>query len=139
SAEKGVVKRDFVGNQDPPVLQAWTKGTSFRLKSKRLGSISLGSPIFYRDLEVGTVLGWDLGDLANSVTIHAFVRAPFDQYVHNNSTFWNASGVSIKLGAGGVDMQMESIRALLLGGIAFDTPSGLKAPTAPADQRFSLY
>jgi paraquat-inducible protein B len=43
----------------------------------------LGSPIFFRDLDVGAVLSWDLGDLANSVTIH-FVRAPFDQYVHDN-------------------------------------------------------
>ena len=67
--------------------------------SKRLGSISLGSPIFFRDLEVGTVLGWDIGDLASSVTIHAFVRAPYDQYVHDDSSFWNASGLSVKLAA----------------------------------------
>ena len=79
SAEQGTAKRDFIGKQDPPVLQAWTKGTTFMLDSKRLGSISLGSPIFFRDLEVGTVLGWDIGDLASRVTIHAFVRAPYDQ------------------------------------------------------------
>ncbi len=139
STEKGKPQRSFIGNQNPPILQAATPGTTFKLETKRLGSISLGSPIFFRDLDVGTVLGWDLGDLANSVTIHAFVRAPFDQYVHDNSTFWNASGVSIKLGAGGVDVQMESLRALLLGGIAFDSPSGSKAPTAPANHHFSLY
>ena len=139
STEKGKPQRSFIGNQDPPILQAATPGTTFKLETKRLGSISLGSPIFFRDLEVGAVLGWDLGDLANSVTIHAFVRAPFDQYVHDNSTFWNASGVSIKLGAGGVDVQMESLRALLLGGIAFDSPPGSKAATAVANQHFSLY
>ena len=139
SAEQGKPQRSFVGNQDPPILQAATPGTTFKLETKRLGSISLGSPIFFRDLEVGAVLGWDLGDLANSVTIHAFVRAPFDQYVHDNSTFWNASGVSIKLGAGGVDVQMESLRALLLGGIAFDSPPGSKAAAAVANRRFSLY
>jgi paraquat-inducible protein B len=136
STEKGKPQRSFIGNQDPPILQAATAGTTFKLETKRLGSISLGSPIFFRDLDVGTVLGWDLGDLANSVTIHAFVRAPFDQYVRDNSTFWNASGVSVKLGAGGIDVQMESLRALLLGGIAFDTPSGSKAPTAPSISSF---
>ncbi|CAN5664098.1 MlaD family protein [soil metagenome] len=139
SADKGVSKRDFVGNQDPPVLQAWTKGTSFRLKSKRLGSISLGSPIYYRDLEVGTVLGWDLADLASSVTIHAFVRAPFDQYVHNDSTFWNASGLSVKLAGGGISVEMESLRALLLGGIAFDTPSDTTQKIAAPSHGFQLY
>lgn len=139
SAEKGSPKRNFVGNQDPPVLQAWTKGTTFRLKSKRLGSISLGSPIFYRDLEVGTVLGWDLADLASSVTIHAFVRAPFDQYVHNDSTFWNASGLSVKLAGGGISVQMESLRALLLGGIAFDTPADSTQKAAALNHGFPLY
>ena len=99
-------------------------------RRKRLGSISLGSPIFFRDLEVGTVLGWDLGDLASNVTIHAFVRAPYDKYVHDDTSFWNASGLSVKLADGGIAVQMESLRALLLGGIAFDTPSDSTQPVA---------
>ena len=139
SAEPGVAKRDFIGKTDPPVLQAWTKGTTFMLDSKRLGSISLGSPIFFRDLEVGTVLGWDIGDLASRVTIHAFVRAPYDQYVHADSSFWNASGVSIKMGADGVQFRMESLRAVLLGGIAFETPPDSKQPVAANNQSFPLY
>jgi paraquat-inducible protein B len=139
STEKGVPRHHFIGEQDPPVLQAWAKGTTFRLKSKRLGSISLGSPIFFRDLDVGTVLGWDLGDLASNVTIHAFVRAPYDQYVHNDTSFWNASGLSVKFANGGISVEMESLRALLLGGIAFDTSSDSTQPVAQADHSFSLY
>ena len=61
--------------------------------------------------------------MAQSVTIRAFVRAPFDRYVSDELRFWNASGLSVKLGATGVDVQLELLRALLLGGIAFDTPS----------------
>ncbi|GEP55763.1 PqiB family protein [Reyranella soli] len=139
SAEKGSFKRDFIGEQDPPVLTAWTKGTTFLLDSKRLGSISLGSPIFFRDIEVGTVLGWDIGDLASRVTIHAFVRAPYDQYVHTDTLFWNASGISLKLGSDGVQFRMESLRALLLGGIAFETSLDTKQPAATAKQEFTLY
>ncbi|MPZ31618.1 MAG: MCE family protein [Rhodospirillales bacterium] len=139
SAEPGDAKRDFIGEQDPPVLQAWTKGTTYRLDSKRLGSISLGSPIFFRDIEVGTVLGWDIGDLASRVTIHAFVRAPYDRYVHADTLFWNASGISVKLAADGVQLRMESLRALLLGGIAFETPDDTKQPAATANQEFPLY
>ena len=104
-----------------------------------MGSISLGSPIFFRDIDVGTVLGWDLGDLASTVTIHAFVRAPFDQYVREDSSFWNASGLSVKLSGDGISVQMESLRALILGGIAFYTPRESKEPIAKAYQDFSLY
>jgi paraquat-inducible protein B len=138
-AEGGKPQRDFVGQTDPPVLQASAKGTTYRLDTHRLGSISLGAPIFFRDIEVGTVLGWDLHDLATRVSIHAFVRAPFDRYVHEDSKFWNASGLSVTLGAKGVEVQMESLRALLLGGIAFDTTHDTNQPVAKAEQRFKLY
>jgi paraquat-inducible protein B len=139
STDKGVEKRDFVGQEDPPILQASVKGTTFRLDTNRLGSISLGAPIFFRDIEVGTVLGWDLHDLASRVAIHAFVRAPFDRYVRNDSNFWNASGLSVSLGANGLNIQMESLRAILLGGIAFDTAHDSTAPISAEGQRFKLY
>jgi paraquat-inducible protein B len=139
STEPGKPQRDFVGQEDPPILQAWVKGTTYRLDTKRLGSIGLGAPVFFRDIEVGTVLGWDLHDLASRVTIHAFVRAPFDRYVRDDTIFWNASGVSIRLGAEGVDVQLESLRAVLLGGIAFDTLPTSTMPVAKPEHRFSLY
>ena len=107
STAAGKPQREFVGKQDPPILTTEVPGTTFILDTRRLRSISLGSPIFYRDIEVGTVLGWDLGNMARSVAIHAFIRAPFDKYVHDDSTFWNASGISIKLAGTGIDVQLE--------------------------------
>jgi paraquat-inducible protein B len=111
----------FTGREDPPILNEQIPGHIFLLKAKRLGSISLGSPIFYRDLSVGEVLGWDIADMAQYVTIHAFVRAPYDSYVHDDTRFWNASGLSIKLAGAGLEIQLESLKALILGGIAFET------------------
>jgi len=123
AAKAGKSQREFVGREDPPVLGAHVPGRTFLLKSKRIGAVSVGSPIFFRDLNVGEVLGWDIADMAEYVTIHAFVRAPYDSYVHDETRFWNASGVSIKLGGTGVEVQMESLKALLLGGVAFETPA----------------
>ncbi len=139
STEKGKAARDFVGKQDPPILETVIPGTTFMLETRKLGSISLGAPIFYRGLEVGTVLGWDLKDMARHVTIHAFVRAPFDKYVREDSRFWDASGLSIKLAGSGVEIQLESIRAVLLGGIAFATQAVPKSPVATGGQHFPLY
>src|SRR6516165_6733255 len=118
----GKAQHQFVGQEDPPILSANVPGHTFMLKAKKLGSISLGSPVFFRDLNVGEVLGWDIADMAEYVTIRAFVRAPYDGYVHDETRFWNASGVSDKLAGAGIDVQMESLKALLLGGIAFETP-----------------
>ena len=124
----GNAQYEFVGKEDPPILQANIPGHTFLLKAERLRSISVGSPIFFRDLSVGEVLGWDIADMAEYVTIRAFVRAPYDGYVHDETRFWNASGVSVKLAGAGVEVQMESLKALLLGGIAFETPKA-EAPT----------
>jgi paraquat-inducible protein B len=121
-ATTGKPQRAFNGREDPPIISEQTPGHVFLLKAKRLGSIQLGSPIFYRDLSVGEVAGWDIADMAEYVTIHAFVRAPYDSYVNDETRFWNASGLSIKLGGSGVEVQMESLKAILLGGIAFETP-----------------
>jgi paraquat-inducible protein B len=131
--------RHFTGLEDPPVLQADIPGTTFLVHADSIGSISLGSPVFYRDFTVGEVLGWDVGDMARNVTIHVFVRAPYDKYVRDDSHFWNASGASIDLTASGIKLQLESLRALLLGGIAFDTPEGGAAAAAPAGHEFNLF
>ena len=122
-------ERTYVGREEPPVLGADVPGRTFMLKTDQIGSVNLGSPVFYRGLSVGEVLGWDIGDLAKTVTIHAFVRSPYDSYVHDQTRFWNASGVGVKLGGGGVELQVESLRAILLGGVAFETPA-----TAPESQ-----
>lgn len=136
----GKAQRAFTGREDPPVLQTHVPGHTFTVQATKLGSISVGSPMFFRDLNVGEVLGWDIGDMAREVTIHVFVRAPYDRYVNDDTRFWNASGVSLKLGATGVELQMESLRALLLGGIAFNTPDDkADAPMSSDNHVFPLF
>jgi paraquat-inducible protein B len=138
--ETDKAERNFVGREDPPLLDSSVPGHTFLLKTDELGSVNLGSPVFYRGLSVGEVLGWDIGEMAESVTIHAFVRSPFDTYVHDQTRFWNASGVSVKLGGAGVEMQMESLRALLLGGIAFETPTtGPSSEISAENHEFPLF
>ncbi|MBV9249424.1 MAG: MCE family protein [Acetobacteraceae bacterium] len=140
SEAPGKHQTKFVGREVPPVLEADVPGRTFLLKADRIGSISLGSPVYYRDINVGEVLGWDFSDMAEHVTIRAFIRQPFDSYVRDDTRFWNASGVSIKLGGAGVQVQVESLKAVLLGGIAFETPMS-KSPgeTSVADHVFPLF
>jgi paraquat-inducible protein B len=140
SAAGGAPETHFAGLETPPVLTSDVPGHNFLLRASRLGNISLGSPVFYRDMDVGEVLGWDLGNMAETVTIHAFVRAPYDKYVHDNSRFWNASGASVALGPNGLQLKVESLRAVLLGGIAFDTPNQGRGFAESGDNHsFPLY
>lgn len=140
SAEGGAPKRDFVGLENPPVLQSDIPGRTFLLRAARIGSLNLGSPVLFRDLEVGEILGWDIGEMGRDITMHIFVRAPFDKYVYDNSRFWNASGVQVGLGPSGLKLQVESLRAVVLGGVAFETPDNPKNTVeAQEDHSFPLY
>lgn len=123
--EGGREQLAFQGLEDPPIVRSDVAGQTFVLKASRIGSLSPGSPLFYRDFEVGYVLGYDQGDMGENITIHVFVRAPYDRYVRDGSRFWNASGLSVKIGSEGIDLQLASLQALVSGGITFDTPQAL--------------
>ena len=136
----GQAKRDFVGLENPPVLQSDVPGRTFLLQAKRIGSLNLGSPILFRDLEVGEVLGWDVGEMAQDITVHVFVRQPFDKYVRDNSRFWNASGAKVQLGTNGLQVKVQSLRAVVLGALAFETPEDQTITAeSEADHTFTLY
>lgn len=118
----GKSQTEFTGLEDPPAIRSDEPGTTFTLKADRIGSVGSGSPVFYRDIAAGEILGYDLGPDGNGVTIHVFVRAPFDKFVRNNTHFWNESGLSVNLGAQGVSVRVASLQALISGAVAFDTP-----------------
>jgi paraquat-inducible protein B len=135
----GEEQRDFAGLEEPPGKRSDEPGRSFVLKAKALGSLGPGSPMFYRDVNVGEVLSYDLGDGLGPVTINVFVRSPFDKFVHENTHFWNASGISVGVGAQGLHVELESFQALLSGGIAFETPQKTSAPASEPEHEFKLY
>jgi paraquat-inducible protein B len=121
----------FTGLEEPPPINSDVAGRRYRLRATRLGSVSRGSPVYYHDIQVGQVLNYELADDQKSLDIDVFVAAPHDRLVRDSSRFWNASGFEISLGAGGVDVSVESLQSLLAGGIAFDTPT-LDRPGEPA-------
>ncbi len=96
--------------------------------------------MFYRDIVVGEVLGYKLPEGNGPITVNVFVRAPYDKWVRNGTRFWNASGLRVELGGSGIHVELESIQAVLSGGVAFNTPEDSRdSPSAKADTSFQLY
>lgn len=136
----GARQNHFVGLEKQPVITADEQGEKVTLITNRLRSIDTGSPIYYKGIEAGEVLGHVLANDRNSIYIYAFIKAPYHQLVRGNTRFWNVSGVDVSVGADGVQVQTESIRSILYGGIAFETPETLEpATTAIDDLVFTLY
>ena len=136
----GAVKTDFTGLENPPGVRSDEPGTTFTLQTPRIGSLGSGSPVFYRDIVVGEVLGYKLPEGNGPITVNIFVRAPYDKWVRNATRFWNASGLEVQLGGTGIHVELESIQAVLSGGVAFSTPEDDRdSPSAKGDTTFPLY
>ena len=137
---KGERKTSCGGLSEPPTVRTGESGVPIILKADRIGAIQPGAPVLYRDIQAGEVSSFQLGKEGEGVTIHAFVRAPYDRFVREGTHFWNASGIAVDLGAQGVQVRVASLQAVLSGGIAFDTAAAARS-TAPAkaDTVFPLF
>jgi paraquat-inducible protein B len=133
-------RRSFVGLETEPIVTTDVPGRYFVLKAHDLGSLDRGTPLYFRRLQVGQVVSYDLDEGGKSLTIKVFVKAPYDQYVNPDTRFWEASGIDLSLSASGLDVQTQSILSILVGGIAFETPaSDPVLPPADANTTFKLF
>ncbi len=134
---QGAPTRKFKGLEEPPVVQSDVPGREFVLRTGRAGPLGPHSPIFFRGVKVGEVLGVDYTEIQKETIVHIFVQAPYDKHVYPGSRFWNVSGLSINTGPQGFRIQMESLEAILAGGIAFDTAETARIG-APAAEKTSF-
>jgi paraquat-inducible protein B len=136
----GKPRRRFVGLDSPPIVAPGEAGRSFILRAPDLGSLTRGSPVTYRGVDVGVVTSYSLAPDGHDVKVQAFIRAPSDRLVHPGTRFWNAGGVAMTLGAQGLQLRANSWQQLLAGGVAFDTSAAAMSGTpSPADSVFRLY
>jgi paraquat-inducible protein B len=132
-------ERQFVGLENPPALSHGPRGRELQLHAARAGSLAIGAPLYFRQFQVGRVIDENLLP-EGSTRVTVFVDAPYDGFVKAVTRFWNASGIDVKLGADGLNVQTESLAAVLAGGIAFDDGPIEVLPAAvgmPGD--FTLY
>lgn len=131
---------EFIGLEKPPTVTNDQKGRRFMLKAADLGSLNVGSPIYFRRIPVGRIVSFDLDADGSGVSVGAFVDAPYDRFVTQDARFWNASGVDLSLDARGLKLDTQSLLTLIAGGVAFQPHSGNLAGTAAAqDASFRLY
>ncbi len=133
-------KSRFTGLETPPPLTHNEAGRSFLLTSADLGSLDIGSPVYFRRIQVGRVVAYHLDKDGKGVTVQVFIKAPDDRFVTTDTRFWNASGIDVSLGASGLTINTESLATVVVGGIAFVTPPGKgDAARAPEDAKFTLF
>jgi paraquat-inducible protein B len=129
---------EFTGLETPPIVTRDASGRQFQLHSAEIGSLDVGSPVYFRRIKVGQVASYDLDEDGKGVSLRIFVNSPYDKYVGANSRFWHASGLDMQLNSSGVTLRTQSLATILLGGIAFRAPEDANGPQAPENTTFAL-
>jgi len=93
------------------------------LTTPQINTLSIGSPVYYRGIEVGEVEYFRLNTNSTQVEIHALIEPAFAPLVRAGSQFWNAGGISVNLKFFGINISAENLKSLVVGGIAFATPA----------------
>jgi len=140
-ADAGVSKEtsgEFTGLETPPIVTRDDSGKQFLLRANDVGSLDVGSPVYFRRIKVGQVAAYELDGDGRGVTMRVFVNSPYDKFVGMNTRFWQASGIDAQLSASGFTLRTQSLATILLGGIAFQAPDDAMGPLAKANASFTL-
>jgi paraquat-inducible protein B len=133
-------RSEFTGLEVPPAFSTEAPGREFMLRSEDMGSLDIGTPVFFRRLQVGQIASRELNKDGEGVTLKVFVNAPYDQYVNANTRFWHASGFDVSLDSSGIKVDTQSLVSIVLGGLAFQTPADAEVmPPAEPNAVFTLY
>ena len=120
-SEIGESQTVFRGDDRAPIVPPGVDGTAIVLRALDSSRLGPGAPILFRGIEVGEVADPRLSPDGSEIRVDAFVRAPYDRQLTTATRFWDSSGVSVSLGAGGVDLRIGSVASILEGGVTFDT------------------
>ncbi len=131
--------RDFFGLEaaSAPVRNL-AEGLEVTLESKGRYGLQPGSPINYRGVTVGQILSVGLTNDAATVEARAYIEPEYRQLVREKTRFWSSSGLDVKIGFSGIELDADTLATIAAGGVAFATPNPPGRP-ATTGQRFGLY
>lgn len=124
AGKSGEKRTRFKGLEQPPAVSSDVPGTRYVLHAEDIGSLDVGSPVYFRRLQAGQVERFALDPDGRRITVGVFVRAPYDGFVTQRTRFWHASGIDMSFDASGFKLRTQSLTTIVAGGIAFEPPRG---------------
>jgi len=97
--------------------------TIIQIRTENLGSLAIGSQVYFKKIPVGKVVYYRLSENNESIIISAVIRNKYRHLLNDSSHFWRNSGLKVKASLSGIDVDMASVSALLNGGISFANPA----------------
>ncbi len=124
----------------PPLSTTEDRGIRLRLLSKDQAKLDVGAPVHFRGYEVGHIEKVDFNMETGAINYRVFIQAPYDSFINDAVQFWLTPGFSVKGSARGIEVRMDSLETLFVGGISFGLPKNRKPGDPVTDlTEFRLY
>jgi len=125
----------FQGLADVPVDTFSDPGVELTLRGDKRYSVSKGSNVTFRGVDVGTVLDVTLSKEARHVDLRVRIFEQYADLLTEQTKFWATAGLDLdfKFGfGGGFNLDTESLETLARGGVSMIT-TGQGKPVSPGD------
>ncbi len=109
----------FVGRDRAPLTPMEFPALTLKLRAPNIPLVDRGSPVFYHGVTVGNVEDKEL-DSAGHPYLNVAIEKKFAGTVRRNARFWPVAAASLKVGSGGVKVDLPGLKALLAGGVEFE-------------------
>ena len=139
AGESSEERLTFIGLEAAPYVLRGEPGAGFVLRATDLGSLDIGSPVYYRRTRVGRVVGFTLDAATDELQVKIFIDSPYERLVTTQTRFWNASGVDLTIDANGLTVNTQTVASVLAGGVTFEHPPEDSAAAAVAGSMFTLF
>lgn len=133
----GDAQNEFIAETEGPIAQLNPGDLLIHLIADDLGSISIGASIYYKKMPVGKVYDYHFTEDGKKVEIDIVIDKPYAKFVKKDSHFWNISGINANIGVSGLNVNVDSLNAVVQGAAAFDSPND--SPIAEMNETYTLY
>ncbi|OOF61839.1 PqiB family protein [Rodentibacter pneumotropicus] len=132
----GDTEDQFIAQEKGPIAQVSPGDLLIHLVADDLGSISIGSSVYFKKLPVGKIYDYRFNE-NNKVEIDVVIDKEYSHFVKKDSRFWNISGVTANISPAGLNFSMESVNAVVQGAVSFDSPTNSESATE--NTTYTLY
>lgn len=121
SDSAGELAERFEGSATPPLIRPGQSGLQIAFRTVGNGQLTDDAPILYRGIEVGRLGKAEIAPRGNFAIVEALIYDQHRGLINSSTRFWDTSGFSLSIGAGGAEIDFQSLATLVGGGVTFDT------------------
>ena len=129
--------RKFIGLSQP--YRDTMEGEYFHLLSANGNDVSVGMPIYYKNIKVGQVEYVYLSLNQKSVDAIIFIDKQYTSLVDDDSKFWIKSMMNVDFSKGNLDINIAPFKFMLQGGIVFSSSGKEDNETLSSNRIFPIY